>query len=100
MAYTFLTLVLTEFFKAYSYRSDRRSVLDHPFANHWLNLAITWELVLLGVIIYVPFFQEVFGTTALSATELLVLFLAAASVVPVLEIAKAMARRGWFGELD
>ena len=100
MAYTFLTLVLTEFCKAYSYRSDRRSVLDHPFANRWLNLAITWELLLLGVIVYVPFFQDVFGTNSLSATEWLVLFAVAFSVVPVLEIAKAMARRGWFGELD
>jgi P-type Ca2+ transporter type 2C len=47
MTMTFATLVLIEFFKAYSFRSDRRSVLERPFANRWLNLAIVWELALL-----------------------------------------------------
>ncbi|MGH3023760.1 MAG: cation-translocating P-type ATPase, partial [Gaiellaceae bacterium] len=40
MTMTFATLVLIEFFKAFSFRSDRNSVLDRPFANRWLNLAI------------------------------------------------------------
>ena len=58
IAMTFVSLVLIQFFKAYNYRSDRLSVLQRPFANHWLNLAIVWELVLLGVIIYVPWFSR------------------------------------------
>ena len=44
MTMTFATLVLIEFFKAFSYRSDRRSILVRPFANRWLNLAIAWEI--------------------------------------------------------
>ena len=100
MAHTFVSLVLIQFFKAYSYRSDRRSVLDDPFANRWLNLAICWEVLLLGMIMYVPFLQDAFGTFALSVAEWLVLFGVAASVVPVLETAKWMERRGWFGEMD
>ncbi len=100
MAYTFITLVLIQFLKAYNYRSDRRTVLDRPFANHWLNLAILWELLLLAVIVYVPFFQRVFDTASLGIVEWLVLVAVAASVVPVLEIAKTMVRRGAFGELD
>ena len=59
---TFVSLVLIQFFKAYNYRSDRLSVFHRPFANRWLNLAIVWELVLLGVIIYVPWLHEPFGT--------------------------------------
>ena len=51
---TFVSLVLIQFFKAYNFRSDRLSVLHQPFANKWLNLAILWELVLLGLILYVP----------------------------------------------
>ena len=66
MTMTFVSLVLIEFFKAYSFRSDRHSVLARPFANSWLNLAILWELVLLALVIYVPFLQEAFGTTGLS----------------------------------
>ena len=100
MAHTFVSLVLIQFFKAYSYRSDRRSVLDDPFANRWLNLAICWEVLLLGMIMYVPFLQDAFSTFALSVAEWLVLFGVAASVVPVLEAAKWMERRGWFGEMD
>ena len=40
----FVSLVLIQFFKAYNFRSDRQSVLHHPFANKWLNIAILWEL--------------------------------------------------------
>jgi Ca2+-transporting ATPase len=43
MTMTFATLVLIEFFKAYSYRSDRRPISDGTFANKWLNLAILWS---------------------------------------------------------
>jgi Ca2+-transporting ATPase len=100
MANTFVSLVLIQFFKAYNFRSDRRSVLDDPFANRWLNLAILWEVLLLGAIMYVPILQEAFGTYALSPGGWLVLVGASASVVPVLETAKWMERRGWFGEMD
>ncbi len=100
MAHTFVSLVLIQFFKAYSFRSDRRSVLDDPFANRWLNLAIGWEVLLLCVIMYVPFLQDAFGTSALSVTEWIALAGIAATVVPVVEAAKWMERRGWFGEMD
>ena len=48
MAITFVSLVLMEFSKAYHFRSDRDSVLKGLFSNRWLNLAILWELLLLG----------------------------------------------------
>ena len=35
---TFVSLVLIQFFNAYSFRSDRLSVFRRPFANRWLNL--------------------------------------------------------------
>ncbi len=100
MAHTFVTLVLIEFFKAFNYRSDRRPLHDRPFANRWLNLAITWEVFLLAAVIYVPFLQEAFGTSALTASQWLVLVAVAGTVIPVIESAKWMARRGWFGEMD
>ena len=40
MTMTFVLLILIECFKAYSFRSDHRSVLNQPFANRWLNLSI------------------------------------------------------------
>ncbi|MDJ0924290.1 MAG: cation-translocating P-type ATPase [Acidimicrobiia bacterium] len=100
MANTFVCLVLIEFFKAYNFRSDRRSVFDRPFANRWLNLAILWELLLLAAIMYVPFLQEAFGTYALNPAGWLALLGVAASIIPVLETGKWLARRGWLGEMD
>ena len=97
---TFVSLVLIQFFKAYNFRSDRHSVLRRPFANKWLNLAIVWELLLLGLILYVPFLEKVFGTFELTLTDWLIIVAAALTVSPVLELAKWMERRGWFGQLS
>jgi P-type Ca2+ transporter type 2C len=88
MTMTFATLVLIEFFKAYSFRSDRNSVLDRPFANRWLNLAIVWELVLVALVINVPLLQDAFGTQGLSLGTWLLVAGAACTIVPVLELAK------------
>jgi Ca2+-transporting ATPase len=100
MTMTFVSLVLIQFFKAYNFRSDRHSVLDKPFANKWLNTAILWEMALLVVIIYVPFLHEAFGTYYLPLVDWLIIAGLAVTIVPVLETAKWMERRGWFGELD
>ncbi|MGZ5481154.1 MAG: cation-translocating P-type ATPase [Pyrinomonadaceae bacterium] len=100
MTMTFVSLVLIQFFKAYNFRSDRNSVLRSPFANKWLNIAILWELFMLGLILYVPFLENVFGTLALPLRDWLIIVAAALTVSPILELAKWMERRGWFGELE
>jgi len=100
MALTFVSLVLIQFFKAYNYRSARRSVLRQPFSNKWLNYAVGWELVLLGAITYVPFLQNAFGTFAFSAADWVLTAAAAFTVVPVLETVKWFARRGSLGSPD
>lgn len=100
MSMTFVSLVLIQFFKAYNYRSDRLSVWHRPFANKWLNLAIAWELALMVLILYVPFLQGLFGTFPLTALDWAIVVGGAATIVPVLETAKWMERKGWFGKLD
>ncbi|HMQ34432.1 MAG TPA: HAD-IC family P-type ATPase [Chloroflexaceae bacterium] len=100
MTMTFVALVLIQFFKSYNYRSDRHSVLRRPFANRWLNLAILWELALLAAIVYLPFLHSAFGTFSLPPVDWLIVVGLAATIVPVLELAKWMARRGWFGALS
>jgi Ca2+-transporting ATPase len=100
MTMTFVALVLIQFFKAYNYRSDRRSLFHRPFANTWLNLAIGWELVLLALIVYVPLLNEPFGTFQLPLIDWVIVLVLAVSVSPVLEVTKWMERRGWFGALD
>ena len=100
MTMTFVSLVLIQFFKAYNFRSDRHSVLRRPFANKWLNVAILWELVLLGLIVYVPILERTFGTYGLTLKDWLIIIVAAFTVSPVLELAKWVERRGWFGRLE
>jgi Ca2+-transporting ATPase len=100
MTMTFVSLVLIQFFKAYNFRSDRRSVLHQPLANKWLNRAIAWELALLAAVVYVPWLHEPFGTYSLPAIDWAIIILLAATVSPVLELAKWMVRRGWFGQLQ
>lgn len=97
---TFVLLVLIQFYKAYCYRSDRHSALHRPFANRWLNLAVGWELVLLAFIVYLPAAHDLFGSYALPFRDWLLVNVLAATVAPVLELAKWMERRGLFGRMD
>jgi Ca2+-transporting ATPase len=96
---TFVSVVLFEFFKAYNFRSDRHSVFKQPFANKWLNLSILWELLLLSLIVYAPFLHGPFKTFSLPWVDVAIVLGLAATVVPVLEAAKWMERRGWFGKM-
>ncbi len=100
MTMTFVSLVLIQFFKAYNFRSDRHSVINRPFANKWLNLAIVWELALLILIVYVPFLHDPFGTFSLPLVDWVIAIVLAFTVLPVLEAAKWMERRGWFGSMN
>jgi len=100
MTMTFVSLVLIQFFKAYNFRSDRQSVLHKPFANKWLNNAILWDLVMLLAVIYVPFLHDAFGTYYIPLVDWLIITGLAFTIVPVLELAKWMVRRGWFGKIE
>ncbi len=99
MTMTFVSLVLIQFIKAYNFRSDRLSVLNRPFANKWLNIAIVWELALLALIVYVPFLHQPFGTFSLPMVDWAIVIGLSLTILPVLETAKWMERRGWFGAM-
>jgi Ca2+-transporting ATPase len=96
MTMTFISLVLIQFFKAYNFRSDRNSIFNLPFANKWLSRAILWELVLLGLIIYLPLLQPAFRTYRLNVQDWTIICALALTVLPVLEATKWMVRRGRF----
>ena len=100
MTMTFVSLVLIQFFKAYNFRSDRNSVLQKPFANKWLNLAIIWEIGLLLLIIYVPALHEPFNTFSLPLVDWLIILGLSLTISPVLELVKWMERKGWFGIME
>ncbi|MFC1937534.1 cation-translocating P-type ATPase [Chloroflexota bacterium] len=89
----FLTLIIIQFFKAYNFRSDRKSIFTIGlFRNKWLNLAIIWECMLLSLVVYLPLLQEPFHTFSLGILDWAIVILLAASIFPVLEISKAVLR--------
>lgn len=100
MTMTFVSLVLIQFFKAYNFRSDRHSVLNRPFENKWLNIAILWEIVLLLLIVYVPALHEPFNTFSLPWMDWLIVLALSLTISPILEFVKWMERKGWLGILD
>lgn len=100
MTLTFVSLVLIQFLKAYNFRSDRVSVSHRPFANKWLNLAILGEIAVLIFIVQFEPLQEAFGTFTLTQEDWLIVTGAAVTVMPVLEIAKWLERRGWLGKMS
>ncbi len=95
---TFASLVIIQFVKVYNFRSDRLSVLIRPFANHWLNLAIVREVILLLVVIYWPVLQAPFATFSLSIRDWVIVVLVSMTISPVLELAKWLKRHDRFGE--
>lgn len=100
MTMTFVSLVLIQFFKAYNYRSDRHSILRKPFKNGWLNLAVLFDLLILIAVVYLPFLQGPFETFSLTLVDWLIVAAVALTISPILELAKWMVRKGWFGRLD
>jgi len=93
MTMCFVSLVLVQFVKAYSFRSETHSILHRPFANGWLDLAVAWEVALLLLIVYLPALNRPFGTFALPLVDWVIVAGAALTVAPVLEAAKALVRR-------
>ena len=96
---TFVSLILIQFFKAYSFRSDRHSVLRAPLANKWLNLSVLSGAAMLLGIVYLPFLHKPMGTYSLPLVDWAIVLVAALSVLPVLEFGKWLVRKGAFGQL-
>ena len=66
----FATLVFSELFRAYTSRSERYPILKvGVFSNKWMNWAVLGSSVLMLLVMYVPFLQEIFNTVSLGWTE-------------------------------
>jgi Ca2+-transporting ATPase len=88
----FTTLMLFQLFNVLNARSDDRSAFVHLFTNGWLWTAIGGSVVLQLLVVYVPFLQRAFGTTALSAADWALCLVVASSVLWLREASKAIPR--------
>lgn len=98
MSMCFVSLVLIQLAKAYSFRSDRESVFRRPFGNRWLNLAVGWEVLMLVAIVSIAPLRGLFGLVPLGMHDWLLAAAAALTVVPVLEAGKWGVRRALLGD--
>jgi len=91
--FTFVTLILVELANAFNCLDLRQSLFKvGPFTNRWLVLAICWEILLLCLIVYVPFFQNLFHTHNLSLGDWITSLALVSSLFVVWEIAKLIVR--------
>ena len=88
----FTTLMLFQIFNVFNARSDDQSVFVQLFTNRWLWAAAAASVVLQFVVVYLPFLQNAFGTTPLSARDWVFCVAVASSVVWLREGSKAIAR--------
>jgi Ca2+-transporting ATPase len=66
----FVTLSLSELLRAYTSRSERYPIWKIGFfTNKWMNLAVGASFVLVMAVVYIPFFNPIFQTEALTFAE-------------------------------
>ncbi|MGN1419453.1 MAG: calcium-translocating P-type ATPase, PMCA-type [Acutalibacteraceae bacterium] len=96
MTMAFLTMSMAEIFHSFNMRSQRGSVFKMAFVQHSHNkalyLSMFASLVLTTAVIEVPFLADAFGFAQLSATHYLVSLCLAVSIIPIVEIVKAIQR--------
>ena len=89
----FTTLMMFQIFNVFNSRSNIESAFHGLFSNRWLWAAVALSVGLHVLVIYVPFLQTAFDTTALSLNDWLVCVLVASSVLWLGELVKFIRRR-------
>ncbi|CAG8537448.1 6926_t:CDS:10 [Funneliformis mosseae] len=78
---TFTCFVLFDMFNALSCRSEKKSILELGlFSNTMFNFAVLGSLIGQLCVIYIPFFQAIFQTEALTFSDMFSLILLTSSV--------------------
>ncbi|VEU19562.1 DEKNAAC100209 [Brettanomyces naardenensis] len=90
---TFTCFVLFDMFNALSCRSQTKSTFELGMSNKMFNAAVGGSIIGQLCAIYVPFFQSIFQTEALSLKDWFVLILLASSVWIADEVRKYNAHK-------
>jgi Ca2+-transporting ATPase len=89
----FTTLMMFQLFNVYNSRSGHRSAFVGLFSNAWLHGAVGLSLLAQFLVVYAPFMQAAFHTVPLTFGDWMVATAVGATLVIVMEIAKAVLRR-------
>ena len=87
-------LVTIEMFNTFNALSENQSLLvNPPWANIWVVLAVMLSMGLHCMILYVPFFRSIFSTAASNTDEWIAVLLISFIVIPLDEILKLISRK-------
>ncbi len=89
---TFTTLMMFQMFNVFNARSDDISAFARLFTNPWLWTAVGVSVLLQAAVVYVPFLQVAFSTSALSAGDWVLCTVVASTVLWLREVSKFVAR--------
>jgi len=89
-----VTLTMFQWFNAWNCRSETKSLLQlSPISNPWLILATLLVVSIQSAILYVPFFQAMFHTVAISVSDWGIAALMACFIIFYDELRKLYVRR-------
>jgi len=89
----FTTLMMFQMFNVINCKTLKASVFKEGlFSNKWLIWAILLSVVLQLVVVYVPFFNKIFSTTAMSGMDWVLVIVVSSSVFWLGEIIKLFRR--------
>jgi len=88
----FMTLTMFQLFNVFNARSDQRSSFRGMFRNRWLWGALAVTFLLQLAVVYLPFLQSAFSTTALDPGDWLRCIAVASSVLWLRELNKVITR--------
>lgn len=97
---TFTCFVLFDMFNALSCRSVNKSIFEMGLSNTMFNYAVGGSLIGQLCAIYLPFFQEIFQTEALSLGDLLYLIAISSTVWIADEIKKYLKKKAQYSSLS
>ena len=92
MTMAFLTLSMVEMFHSFNMRSRRKSIFTLPTQNKWLWLSFAASLILTYLVIETDALSAAFGFSEISMTEYAIAMGLAISIIPIVEIYKAIMR--------
>ncbi len=92
MTMAFLTLSMIEIFHSFNMRSRTSSLFRLKKQNRWLWGTLAFSLLITAAVIFVPFLNAAFSFKPISLTEYLAALGLAFTVIPAVEIEKAVRR--------
>ena len=92
MTMAFLTLSMIEIFHSFNMRSRIRSLFSIRKQNAWLWGTLAFSLLVTAAVVFIPALNRAFSFQPVTFTQYLIAIGMALTIIPVVEIEKAVRR--------